>query len=75
MWISRDRYNNLIDIEQHCEERVERRSVLLNEAMNRIKILYEQCNMYRSDAEKYKQMYADEVQKRLELVKLLGNNS
>lgn len=75
MWISKKEYNRLVDIDRHYEEHVSRRSILFIESIDRIKILSEELTWCKSELEKYKQKYADEVNKRLELIALYeGNN-
>ena len=71
MWISKERYNQLINIEQCNEARVNNLKFLLTEAVNRANILSQELAKSLSTAEEYKQKYADEVNKRLELIKLL----
>ena len=68
MWISKKEYNHLVNIEQHYQEHVNHRSYLFIEAVDRIKILTAELERYKSEAEEYKQKYADEVNKRLELI-------
>lgn len=70
MWISKKEYKYLINIERHYQEHVNHRSELFIEAVDRIQTLTEELERYKSEAEEYKQKYADEVQKRLELIEL-----
>lgn len=83
MWISRDKYENLkVDVD-FWRVRYDTQNDLTKELL---KIADEHCSticklqdqikqleVYKSEAQEYKQKYADEVQKRLELVKLLEN--
>ena len=71
MWISKERYNQLINIEQVNEARVNTLRLLLDKEVNRANILSQELVKSLSTAEEYKQKYADEVNKRLELIKLL----
>lgn len=71
MWISKKEYDRLVNIDKHYEWQVNRRSIMFTEAVDRMRILSEELQRYKSELEEYKQKYADEVQKRLELVKLL----
>lgn len=68
MWISKKEYKHLKNIENHYEEHVSRRTKLFEEAVDRIQFLTTELDYYQSEAEKYKQKYADEVNKRLELI-------
>lgn len=80
MWISRDEYEhlkaNLKCVENHCtiqHDRIRRLVDELHIHFDTINELKKKVELYKSKSEEYKQKYADEVQKRLELVKLIEN--
>ena len=83
MWISRAEYENLKAnikcLEARYTEQLKITDRILDERKDRsieISVLRRQIKeleAYNQEVEEYKQKYADEVQKRLELVKLLEN--
>lgn len=89
MWISRDEYEKLKINADFWKAEYDnatknnrilsaRFSECLSDSQRTIDDLQDQIKqleVYKFEAEEYKQKYADEVQKRLELVKLLENNA
>lgn len=80
MWISKKEYNSLVSSRDFWEKAYDNmqtnRLALLAEAGDKIKlmdIIQSENSVLREQVEEYKQKYADEVQKRLELVKLIEN--
>ena len=73
MWISRKDYNELV---QSRDIAVKRRIELLHDYDRELILNYKlqsENDRLTEEVKEYKQKYADEVQKRLELVKLLEN--
>ena len=80
MWISRKEYNHLVSSKEFWEKEYDNictnRMALLTELSDRLDLMdsiQSENSILREQAEEYKQKYADEVQKRLELIKLLEN--
>ena len=66
MWISRNEYENL-------NENIKCLGGYYTHKINLLKDKIKSLEFYEQEAKEYKQKYVDEVQKRLELVKLLEN--
>ena len=85
MWISKGEYKNLKENikcldGRYISERTKNNELMdyLNERcleISRLKDKIKTLEDYIQESENYKQKYADEVQKRLELVKLLENTT
>ena len=82
MWIWKDEYNKLVSSRDFWRDEYDRCSMHRLALLRDYDCVLSSNNRLKSDNEKlleqveeYKQKYADEVQKRLELVKLLENNA
>ena len=82
MWICKNDYNELVHSrdfwrDEYNRSATHRLSLLddLDRALNANNELKSDNRKLLVQAETYKQKYADEVQKRLELIKLLENNT
>lgn len=83
MWISRDEYDSLKEKCDCMEGRYLSQKEVTNELIQSLNAQYyevynlkeqlKQMEVYKQESEEYKLKYADEVQKRLELVKLIEN--
>ena len=80
MWISRSDYNELVSSknfwEKAYEDRVINTQAVLTAIDKKLKLMDEvklQNSKLKLQVEEFKQKYADEVQKRLELIKFLEN--
>jgi hypothetical protein len=80
MWISRCEYNELVRSknfwEKAYEDRVITTQALLTTTGEKLRLMDEvklQNSKLKLQVEEFKQKYADEVQKRLELIKFLEN--
>ena len=73
MWVNREEYENLV---KYKRDNMNEWTSYHNQIASLQNQLNTVCKMYaemKAQSEEYKQKYADEVQKRLELVKLLEN--
>lgn len=77
MWIRSKDYESIVEENRHLRERLKQRQDEISMWMHRCSFLDEQYKVAKKDTdahknlcEKYKQKYADEVQKRLELIAL-----
>ena len=68
MWISRDEYNRLKAFEKKRDDHI-------NSLYWQMDQLRNERLEYMTECAEYKKKYTDEVQKRLELVKLLENTT
>ena len=82
MWIWKDEYNKLVQSRDFWRDEYDRAADHRMAVLRDYDCVLSSNNTLRADNEKlqeqveeYKQKYADEVQKRLELVKLLENNT
>ncbi len=83
MWISRNEYENINANNECLLNRYKTQKELADELIKSLDSLYseiynlkeqlKQMEVYKQESEEYKQKYVDEVQKRLELVKILEN--
>ena len=78
MWISKRDYNELVNSknfwEKAYEERVNNSMALLLEVGDKLKLMDSielENSELKEQVEEYKKKYADELQRRLELIKLL----
>lgn len=80
MWVKREEYEELVKYKQdntadwiHYRTQIDHLTAMYWSEQEKNKELTDKCEYHKSLCEEYKQKYADEVQKRLELVKLLKN--
>lgn len=82
MWIKKEEYESLIryndDLKtqiEFCQSHISGLSFKLSVFDKRLKDAQEETDLHKRLLEEYKQKYADEVQKRLELIELYEKQS